>query len=124
MPDIIASKYAGVGEACSRLHLSVDRAALRDIVAEVEWSRVSMLTPESYPDAAEKARRTGVAGFDSRSISRILTQYEEVKKEQGVIDFEDVLLHMVGFLTERGDVAREVRSQYKHFVVEDRKSVV
>ena len=123
MPDIIASKYAGVGEACSRLHLSVDRAALRDIVAEVEWSRVSMLTPESYPDAAAQTRRPGVAGFDSRSISRILTQYEEVKKEQGVIDFEDVLLHMVGFLTERGDVAREVRSQYKHFVVDEYQDV-
>ena len=123
MPDIIASKYAGVGEACSRLHLSVDRAALRDIVAEVEWSRVSMLTPETYPDAAAQARRPGVAGFDSRSISRILTQYEEVKKEQGVIDFEDVLLHMVGFLTERGDVAREVRSQYKHFVVDEYQDV-
>ncbi len=123
MPDIAASKYAGVGEACSRLHLSVDRAALRDIVAEVEWSRVSMLTPESYPEAAAKARRPGVAGFDSRSISRILTQYEEVKKENNVIDFEDVLLHMVGFLTERGDVAREVRSQYKHFVVDEYQDV-
>src|SRR5699024_8046358 len=85
----------------------VVRGALRDFVAEVEWSRVSMLTPESYPDAVEKSRRPGVAGFDPRSIARILTQYEEVKKDRGVIDFEDVLLHMVGFLTERPDVARE-----------------
>ncbi|MEE1649297.1 ATP-dependent DNA helicase UvrD2 [Brachybacterium sp. J144] len=123
MPDIMASKYPGVGEACQRLHLSVDRAALRDIVAEVEWSRVSMLTPEAYPAAAEAARRPGAAGFDARTISRILTQYEEVKKEKGVIDFEDVLLHMVGFLTERADVAREVRSQYKHFVVDEYQDV-
>ena len=123
MPELIANKFAGIGEACQRLHLSVDRAALRDIVAEVEWSRVSMLTPESYPEAALQTRRPGVAGFDSRSISRILTQYEEVKKERGVIDFEDVLLHMVGFLTERADVAREVRSQYKHFVVDEYQDV-
>src|SRR5699024_12310153 len=47
MPEIMPGKFAGVGEACTRLHMSVDRAALRDIVAEVEWSRVSMLTPES-----------------------------------------------------------------------------
>ena len=112
-----------MGEACRRLHMSVDRAALRDIVAEVEWSRVSMLTPESYPEAAERARRPGVAGFDARSISRILTQYEEVKKERGVIDFEDVLLHMVGFLSERADVAREVRAQYRHFVVDEYQDV-
>lgn len=123
MPDLMPNKFAGIGEACQRLHLSVDRAALRDIVAEVEWSRVSMLTPESYPEAALQTGRPGVAGFDSRSISRILTQYEEVKKERGVIDFEDVLLHMVGFLTERADVAREVRSQYKHFVVDEYQDV-
>src|SRR5699024_3119839 len=121
--EIMASTFAGVGEACNRLHLSVDRAALRDIVAEVEWSRVSMLTPESYPQAAEETRRPGVAGFDSRSIARILTQYEEVKKERGVIDFEDVLLHLVGFLTERPDVAREVRAQYRHFVVDEYQDV-
>lgn len=123
MPDLLPNKFAGVGEACQRLHLSVDRAALRDIVAEVEWSRVSMLTPESYPEAAQQTRRPGVAGFDARSISRILTQYEEVKKERGVIDFEDVLLHLVGFLTERADVAREVRGQYKHFVVDEYQDV-
>ncbi|MDN6301683.1 MAG: ATP-dependent DNA helicase UvrD2 [Brachybacterium sp.] len=123
MPELLTNKFAGIGEACQRLHLSVDRAALRDIVSEVEWSRVSMLTPESYPEAAQQTRRPGVAGFDSRSISRILTQYEEVKKERGVIDFEDVLLHMVGFLTERADVAREVRGQYKHFVVDEYQDV-
>ena len=123
MPELMPQKYAGIGEACQRLHMSVDRAALRDIVAEVEWSRVSMLTPESYPAAAEAAQRPGVAGFDSRSISRILTQYEEVKKERGVLDFEDVLLHMVGFLTERADVAREVRSQYRHLVVDEYQDV-
>ncbi|MFE5775933.1 ATP-dependent DNA helicase UvrD2 [Brachybacterium sp. NPDC056505] len=123
VPEIMANKYPGVAEACQRLHMSVDRAALRDIVSEVEWSRVSMLTPESYPEAAATTRRPGVAGFDSRSISRILTQYEEVKKEKGVIDFEDVLLHMVGFLTERPDVAREVHGQYKHFVVDEYQDV-
>ncbi len=123
MPEIMPSKVAGVGAACRRLHLDVDRAALRDIVAEVEWSRVSMLTPESYPEIAEQTRRPGVDGFDARTISRILTQYEEVKKENDVIDFEDVLLHMVGFLTERADVAREIRGQYKHFVVDEYQDV-
>ncbi len=123
MPEIMPQKFAGVGEACQRLHMSVDRAALRDIVSEIEWSRVSMLTPETYPEAAARAHRPGVAGFDSRSIARILTQYEEVKRERNVIDFEDVLLHMVGILTERPDVAREVRAQYRHFVVDEYQDV-
>ena len=54
-----------------------------------------MLTPESYPEAAARSRRPGVAGFDSRSISRILTQDEEVKKEQGVIDSDAIRLPLL-----------------------------
>lgn len=123
MPEIMPNKFGGVGEACRRLHLTVDRAALRDIVAEVEWSRVSMLTPETYPEAVAKTHRPGVAGFEPRSIARIIAQYEEVKKERGVIDFEDVLLHMVGLLSERPDIAREVRAQYRHFVVDEYQDV-
>ncbi|GAB2532837.1 ATP-dependent DNA helicase UvrD2 [Brachybacterium huguangmaarense] len=123
VPEIMPNKFAAVGEACRRLHMSVDRAALRDILAEIDWSRVSMLTPETYPEAAAAAHRPGVAGFDARSIARILNQYEEVKRERGVIDFEDVLLHMVGILTERPDVAREVRAQYRHFVVDEYQDV-
>jgi DNA helicase-2/ATP-dependent DNA helicase PcrA len=123
VPEIMPNKFAGVGEACRQLHMTVDRAALRDIVAEVEWSRVSMITPENYAEAVATAHRPGVAGFDARSISRILTQYEEVKRARGVIDFEDVLLHMVGFMTERPDVAREVRALYHHFVVDEYQDV-
>lgn len=123
MPEIMPSAFAAVGAACQQLHLSVDRAALRDIVAEVEWSRVSMLTPEGYPEAVARARRPGVAGFEPRTIARIITQYEEVKKQRGVLDFEDVLLHMVGILTERPDVAREVRAQYRHWVVDEYQDV-
>ncbi|MCS6712455.1 ATP-dependent DNA helicase UvrD2 [Brachybacterium sp. EF45031] len=123
LPQLLPQKYPAVAEACSRLHLSVDRAALRDILSEIEWARVSMLTPESYPEAAARTRRPGVAGFESRSIARIMTSYEEVKRERSLLDFEDVLLHMVGFLAERPDVAREVREQYRHFVVDEYQDV-
>ncbi len=123
LPELMPSKMAGIAEACRRLHMQVDGAALKDIVTEVEWARVGMLTPEAYPQAAERSHRPGVAGFDARSIARILVQYEEVKKDRGVIDFEDVLLHMVGILAEREDIAREVRAQYRHFVVDEYQDV-
>src|SRR5699024_12546592 len=44
MPALLTNKFAGIGEACRRLHLSVDRPALRDIVAEVERARRSLPT--------------------------------------------------------------------------------
>ena len=56
-------------------------------------------------------------------MARVLQTYEEVKTARGVIDFEDVLLLTVGILAERDDIARVVRSQYRHFVVDEYQDV-
>src|SRR5699024_3393449 len=53
----------------------------------------------------------------------LLSVYEDVKHESGVIDFEDVLLLMIGMLAEHGEVATQVRSQYRHFVVDEYQDV-
>ena len=40
-----------------------------------------------------------------------------------MIDFEDVLLVMVGILTEREDIAAPSAAQYRHFVVDEYQDV-
>jgi len=121
-PEVLPHKASVVAEAGSRLRLQLDRAAVRDLAAEVEWAKVSMLTPETYAAAAARAGRSP-AGLDATAMARLLQTYEEVKTERGVIDFEDVLLLTVGILVERADVARAVRSQYRHFVVDEYQDV-
>jgi DNA helicase II / ATP-dependent DNA helicase PcrA len=121
-PEVLPHKASVVAEACSRLRLQVDRVAVRDLAAEVEWAKVSMLTPESYAAAARRAHRDP-AGLDATAMARVLQTYEEVKTARGVIDFEDVLLLTVGILAERDDIARVVRSQYRHFVVDEYQDV-
>lgn len=123
MPRIAEHKAPLIGEAAGRLGLSVDRLAIRDLAAEVEWAKVSMVTADDYPRLAARTGREGVAGFDATTIARLLSVYDEAKTERGVIDFEDVLLLMVGILTERGDVADTVRRQYRHFVVDEYQDV-
>ena len=115
-PEVLPHKASVVAEAGSRLRLQLDRVAVRDLAAEVEWAKVSMLTPETYAAAARRESRDP-AGLDATAMARLLQAYEEVKAERGVIDFEDVLLLTVGILAEREDIARVVRSQYRHFVV-------
>src|SRR5699024_7444193 len=56
-------------------------------------------------------------------LARLLSVYEDVKHEGGVIDFEDVLLLMSGILAEHEDVAAQVRSQYRHYVVDEYQDV-
>jgi DNA helicase-2/ATP-dependent DNA helicase PcrA len=115
-------KAGAVAEAAGRLRLRFDRTGLRDLAAEVEWAKVSMLTAETYP-AAARAQGREAPGLDLTAMSRVISAYEEVKAERGVIDFEDVLLVLAGILDENDTVARAVREQYRSFVVDEYQDV-
>ncbi|GAA1913430.1 ATP-dependent DNA helicase UvrD2 [Arthrobacter gandavensis] len=121
LPGLLDHKAQLIAEAARRLRLSTDRAAIRDVAAEIEWAKVSMLTPDSYVRAA--AGRDAPAGFDLTTVSRIFQSYEDVKVDRNVIDFEDVLLIIVGILQEDQRVAATVRDQYRHFVVDEYQDV-
>jgi DNA helicase-2/ATP-dependent DNA helicase PcrA len=122
-PEILEHKARMVADAANRLRLTVDRAAVRDLAAEVEWSKVSLLTPETYALAARKAGRGEPGGFPPETIARLITVYEEAKTDRGVIDFEDVLLLTAGIIEAHPEVAAAVRSQYRHFVVDEYQDV-
>lgn len=122
-PPRLQSHKAGlVARAGTRLGLELDRAAVRDLAAEIEWAKVTGLTPESYAAAARAAHRDP-AGLDPTAMARMLDAYESVKSGEGVIDFEDVLLITCGILADREDVAAQVREQYRHFIVDEYQDV-
>lgn len=121
-PEVMPHKAGLVAEAGSRLRLQLDRTKVRDLASEVEWAKVSLLTPETYPAAARRAGRDP-AGLDATAMARVLAVYEEVKSERGVIDFEDVLLVTAGVLQDNPQIAATVRSQYRHFVVDEYQDV-
>ena len=122
-PEVMPHKAGAVAEAGGRLRLRLDSPAVRDLASEIEWAKVSMLTPDSYAAAATARRREPPAGLDATAMARLMATYEDVKSDRGVIDFEDVLLLMAGILGEHDQVARAVRSQYRHFVVDEYQDV-
>lgn len=121
-PEVMPHKAGLVAEAGSRLRLQLDRAAVRDLASEIEWAKVSLLTPDTYPAAARRAGRDP-AGLDATAMARVLQTYEDVKGERGVIDFEDVLLVTAGVLQDNPQIAETVRHQYRHFVVDEYQDV-
>nr|WP_244954145.1 ATP-dependent DNA helicase UvrD2 [Spelaeicoccus albus] len=121
MPKLAEHKAPLIAEAGSRLRLTTDRTVIRDLASEIEWAKVSLLTPERYE--AERDPREVPGGFDVATLSHLLRTYEDVKTERWVLDFEDVLLLMAGLMRDRDDIARQVRSQYRHFVVDEYQDV-
>ena len=121
-PTVLAHKVQAVVEAAGRLRLGLDRTALRDVAAEIEWAKVSMLTPQTYV-ARARAEGRRAADLDATAMSRLMEVYHEVCAERHVIDFEDVLLLTVGILAEHPQVAAQIREQYRHFVVDEYQDV-
>ena len=121
-PEILPHKAGLVAEAGGRLGLGLDRAAVRDLAAEIEWAKVSGYTAQTYAAAARAARRDP-AGLDPTAVARLLEAYEDAKTARGVIDFEDVLVILAGILAAHPGIADRVRGQYRHFVVDEYQDV-
>ncbi|MCQ6252259.1 ATP-dependent DNA helicase UvrD2 [Streptomyces malaysiensis subsp. malaysiensis] len=121
VPRLVERKVQLVAEAAARCRVRLDRNELRDVTGEIEWSKVTQTVPEDYPALAAKSGRE--APRDTAEIGRIYATYEQLKRDRGVIDFEDVLLLTVGVLQERPDIADQVRRQYQHFVVDEYQDV-
>ncbi len=122
LPTLIESKIGLIVTAARRQRLNADQALLRDLASEIEWAKVSNVHPDDYPRLAD-ARGRSVTGHDSETVGRVFAGYEEVKRGQGRMDMEDVLLLTAGMLAEDERVAAQVRRQYKWFVVDEFQDV-
>lgn len=122
VPKIMQSKYSFVGEAAKRMGVHGDRALLRDLAAEIEWAKVTQLPATEY---AAKAGRFGrqVAELDAATTGTVLLAYEDIKRERGYIDMEDILLLNAAILADEPRAAAEVRQNYRHFVVDEFQDV-
>lgn len=122
LPPLSQSRYGLVAEAAGRNRLSNETTTIRDLSAEISWSKVSNVTPGSYPALARGGHRE-VNGIDPTTVAKVITDYENIKRERGVIDFEDILLCTVAMLHEYPEIAAQVRDRYRHFTVDEYQDV-
>lgn len=122
LPDLIESKIGLLAGAARRQRMQTDQALLRDLASEVEWAKVSNVSPDDYARVADQRGRS-VAHLDADSVARIYEGYEEIKRGQTRMDMEDVLLFAAGLLADEEAVAAQVRRQYKWLVVDEFQDV-
>ncbi len=121
LPELMESKLGLVGRAASRNRVDTSPATLRDLASEIEWSKVSNVRPEDYERvAADKGREISV---EPATVARVFSSYEDLKREAGRMDMEDVLLCAAAVISEDERVAAEIRRQYTHFVVDEFQDV-
>ncbi|HEY3632337.1 MAG TPA: UvrD-helicase domain-containing protein [Jatrophihabitantaceae bacterium] len=121
MPEVIANPIRLVGNAAARARLRLHRTELRDLAAEIDWAKAALAGPEDYPKRSVEAART--PPLDAATVAEVYDGYEKAKRRAGQVDFSDLLLIMAGAIEQYGDVAEEVRSRYRHFVVDEYQDV-
>jgi DNA helicase-2/ATP-dependent DNA helicase PcrA len=121
MPPLIENKLRVIASAASRNRLTTDRTSLRDLASEIEWAKTTLATPDDYPARAKAAGRE--PPFEAAAVAAVYASYESAKQRDGALDFEDLLLVTAFALEEHPDVARQVRGQYRHFVVDEYQDV-
>jgi DNA helicase-2/ATP-dependent DNA helicase PcrA len=121
MPELLASKARLVTLAAARAGLRADRTVARDLAGEIEWAKASLVEPGEYAVAAVKANRD--APFEPAKVADVYAAYEQVKRSNGVIDFEDMLRAAVWAVEDHPDVAEQIHAQYRHLVVDEYQDV-
>ncbi|MEV6629463.1 ATP-dependent DNA helicase UvrD2 [Actinoplanes sp. NPDC051470] len=121
MPELLESKARLVALAAARVNVRADRTGARDLASEIEWAKSSLVEPGEYAVAAAKALRE--PPYDPAKVADVFSAYEDIKRRQGVIDFEDMLRAAVWGIEEHSDVAEQIRAQYRHFVVDEYQDV-
>ena len=90
-----------------------------DLATEIEWARNRRLTPDTYAD--------GLDGHEPPLpvdlMLRVFRRYEERKRREGRLDFEDVLEQLVRFYDDHPAAAERFRTRCAAITVDEYQDV-
>jgi DNA helicase-2/ATP-dependent DNA helicase PcrA len=78
---------------------------------------------EDYPRVVQEMNRIPNSGLSASETAEIYRSYESIKQEQEMLDFEDILLLLVGIFEEQNSIVDRVRSQYRYFTVDEYQDI-
>lgn len=93
-PHVIEDQRDVVSRAIIRAtaRTDADPLTVRDVLAEINWAKISLVAVEDYARACAIAHRQPPAGLDTARFADVYSAYEQEKTSRGEIDFDDILL--------------------------------
>lgn len=120
-PQVLSGKVATVAQAAESLGIRLRPETLRDVAAEIEWRKVSMLGLESYARALQT--RAVPHGVTAEQLLDLHAAYGALLADRRQIDFEDVLVLATGLLESEPRAAVQLRERYRFFTVDEYQDV-
>jgi DNA helicase-2/ATP-dependent DNA helicase PcrA len=92
-----------------------------DVAGEIEWAKARMVAPDGYAAAAMSAGRR--PPMDAPKLAELYRRYEDEKRQQRQVDFDDLLWLCVRALESDTDFASAQRWRYRHLFVDEFQDV-
>ncbi|MEM7340701.1 MAG: ATP-dependent DNA helicase UvrD2 [Actinomycetota bacterium] len=92
-----------------------------DVLAEIDWARARLITPEQYSMAAAEAGRTPPITADQ--LADVMVRFAQEKRRRRMVDFDDLLELAIRDLQSDPGYAEAVRWRYRHLCVDEFQDV-
>ena len=120
-PRVQESKAKNLTAAAQALKLKLDPNTLRELAAEIEWRKYSMLSLDEYEGRIRE--RTPITGISALKNLEMQRSYEELKLKNKQVDWEDVILLCTGMLRAEPRALAHVQQQYRFFTVDEYQDI-
>ena len=120
-PTLLDRKVGFVGRLLAQFPKNVSAIPAIDFIAEIEWAKARMIDPGAYAEAADRAgRRPPTAGS---VVADVFARYESLRREQRLIDFDDLLRVCARDLRNDPEFAAAQRWRFQHLFVDEFQDV-
>jgi DNA helicase-2/ATP-dependent DNA helicase PcrA len=92
-----------------------------DAAGEIEWAKARMISPDAYAAAAPRAGRR--PPLEPSKMAELYQRYEEEKRHQRQVDFDDLLWLCVKAIESDRELAGAQRWRFRHLFVDEFQDV-
>ncbi|WEV66978.1 ATP-dependent helicase [Bifidobacterium sp. ESL0769] len=100
-----------------------DGIARRNLLAEINWAKVSLVAPEDYERVCAATHRLPPAELAPQRFTDVYTAYEQEKTSRGEMDFNDILLLGCHVLEAFDEQAAQIRQSVGWLTVDEYQDV-
>lgn len=113
-PQLANDRIRLLREVITQLQLRVEPY---QAMTDLDWARARLVEPRRYEAAIRSERRRST--IPATRFVDFVEAYEQLKRRRGVVDFDDLLVHMLHALSTDPVWADGVRWRYRHFFVDE-----
>ncbi|MDR2799488.1 MAG: ATP-dependent helicase, partial [Bifidobacteriaceae bacterium] len=122
-PAILDNRASFLEGICKSESLSFSASQIRALSDRIGLMKTSLIPIENFSTAGNWISKDGLDFISDNDFMNLAKMYESKKAQNNRIDFEDIMLIMIHLIKDNTNIAKKLRSTYRHFIVDEFQDV-